>query len=247
MSVLGFPTAAPVSQRDDISAFALRFDHTNLNPTSGRNEIEQLCKEAAEYGFGAVCIAPCWVKTAAELLSRLGPNSVHVCTVVGFPHGNTTSEGKAFETTHAIDNGASEIDMVISIGDLKGGNESAVEHDIAAVVGAAHSRQAIVKVILETAYLDEKEIVFGCERAVLAGADFVKTSTGFGPGGADASVVRLMRETVGEQVGVKAAGGIKTLADARTMLSAGASRLGCSSSVEIMEELRSELAVESDA
>lgn len=247
MKFLGFPAAAPVSQRDGISAFALRFDHTNLNPTSVRNEIERLCKDAAEYGFAAVCIAPRWVKTAAELLSRLGPNSVHVCTVVGFPHGNTTSDGKAFETTHAIDNGASEIDMVISIGDLKDGNESAVEHDIAAVVVAAHSRQAIVKVILETAYLDEDEIVVGCRLAVRAGADFVKTSTGFGPGGADASVVRLMRETVGEQVGVKAAGGIKTLADARTMLSAGASRLGCSSSMEIIEELRSELAVESDA
>lgn len=247
MNKLGFQTARPVSQRNDLVAFARKLDHTNLKPTTGRSEIEQICNEAAEYGFGAVCITPRWVATAAELLPSLGGNSVRVCTVVGFPHGNTTGEGKAFETTHAIASGASEIDMVISIGDLKDGNEYAVERDIAAVVEAAHSRQAIVKVILETAYLDKDEIVVGCRLAVRAGADFVKTSTGFGPGGADAEVVRLMRETVGEQVGVKAAGGIKTLADAQTMLNAGASRLGCSSSVQIMEELKSELAADSHA
>ncbi len=247
MNIFDSQSEAPVSPRNDLGTFALRFDHTNLKPTSGRTEIEQLCEEAAECGFAAVCITPRWVKTAAELLSGLGGNSVRVCTVVGFPHGNTTGEGKAFETTHAIGSGASEIDMVISIGDLKDGNEYAVERDIAAVVEAAHSRQAIVKVILETAYLDKDEIVVGCRLAVRAGADFVKTSTGFGPGGADAEVVRLMRATVGEQVGVKAAGGIKTLADAQTMLNAGASRLGCSSSVQIMEELRCELAADSHA
>ena len=224
----------------DLEAFALGFDHTNLKPTCGISEIEQLCKEASENGFGAVCIAPRWVAAAVDLFSGLGANSVPVCTVVGFPHGNATSEGKAYEAAHAIANGASEIDMVISIGDLKDGNDSAVEHDISAVVEAAHSRQAIVKVILETAYLDNDEIVSSCRLAVNAGADFVKTSTGFGPGGADAEVVRLMRETVGKQVGVKAAGGIKTLADSRMMLNAGATRLGCSSSVEIMEELRRE-------
>ncbi len=247
MNTLGFEPAAPVMRQDDLAAFALVFDHTNLKPTSGRSEIEQLCKEAAENSFGTVCVAPRWVATAAELLSSLGTGSVRVCTVVGFPHGNTTSEDKTFQTTQAIASGASEIDMVISIGDLKDGAEIAVEHDITAVVEAAHSHQAIVKVILETAYLDKDEIVVGCRLAVRAGADFVKTSTGFGPGGADAEVVRFMRNAVGESVGVKAAGGIKTLAVAQTMLDAGASRLGCSSSVEIMEELRSLLAAESHA
>ena len=240
MSTLGFQTETPVVQRTVLEAFALKFDHTNLNPTCGKSEIEQLCKEASENGFGAVCIAPRWVATAAELLSSLGADSVQVCTVVGFPHGNTTSEGKAFEAAQAIANGASEIDMVISIGDLKDGKESDVEHDISAVVDAAHSHEAIVKVILETAFLNNDEIVSGCRLAVNAGADFVKTSTGFGPGGADVEVVRLMRETVGEHVGVKAAGGIKTLADSRMMIKAGATRLGCSSSVEILEELRRE-------
>jgi deoxyribose-phosphate aldolase len=244
MAKLGFQTSAPVEQELDIGAFARNFDHTNLKPTSGKREIEQLCKEAAEHRFAAVCIAPRWVAISANLLSGLGANSVRVCTVVGFPHGNTTSEGKAFETTHAIAGGASEIDMVISIGDLKDRNERAVEHDIAAVVEAARLRQAIVKVILETAYLEKDEIVLGCGLAVRAGADFVKTSTGFGSGGADVDIVRLMRETVGDTVGVKAAGGVRTLSDARRMLNAGATRLGCSSSVQIMHELGDEVATE---
>ena len=228
----------------DLAIFARKFDHTNLKPTSGISEIEQLCNEAAKYNFAAVCIAPRWVTDSAKFLFSLGAISVHVCTVVGFPHGNATSKGKAFETAHAIAEGASEIDMVISIGDLKDGNERVVEHDIAAVVESAHSHQAIVKVILETAYLDKDEIVLGCQLAASAGADFVKTSSGFGPGSAKVDVVQLMRETVGETVRVKAAGGIKTLTDARTMLDAGASRLGCSSSLQIMEELRGELAAD---
>ena len=232
---------APPSQSDELAAFARYFDHTDLKPTSGKNRIEQLCKDAANHGFATVCIAPRWVATAAKSLSGNGAKSVSVCTVVGFPHGNNTTEGKVFEATHAIANGASEIDMVISIGDLKDDNQSIVEYDIRAVVDAAHASQAMVKVILETAYLDENEIMVGCHLAAQAGADFVKTSTGFGPSGADLEVVRLMRKTVGNALGVKAAGGVRTLADAQGMIDAGATRLGCSSSTQIMAELRNVL------
>lgn len=232
------------SLKNDPATFALWFDHTNLKPISGQDEIKLLCKEAAQYEFRSVCLAPRWVLTAKDLLTSLGANSVRVCTVVGFPHGNTTTAAKAYESAQAADQGATEIDMVVSIGDLIDGENGTVAQDIGDVVEASHSRHAIVKVILETAYLNEDQIVTGCQLAVNAGADFVKTSTGFGPGGADLDIVRLMRGTVGDNVGVKAAGGIKTLSDARAMLDAGASRLGCSSSVQIMEELRSETAID---
>ena len=237
MSTLHHQPSPYLPLRGNVAEIAGRLDHTNLRPTSGKRDIEQLCKEAAKYAFGAVCVAPRWVKTAVDFLSAQGADSVNICTVIGFPHGNTTTEGKAFEATKALEIGASEIDMVLSIGDLIAGNRSYVEDDIATVAEVVHSRESILKVILETAYLSKDEIVLGCELAVRSGANFVKSSTGFGPGGADLEVISLMRETVGDKVGVKAAGGIKTLANARAMLDAGASRLGCSSSVEIMKEL----------
>jgi len=220
----------------ELTDFSTKFDHTNLKPTSGKNDISRLCKEAVEYGFAAVCVAPRWVAYAAKRLSGKTANAVRICTVVGFPHGNTTTEDKKLEAVHAIENGASEIDMVISIGDLRDGNKKIVEYDIATVVEAVHDRSGIVKVILETAFLEDREITLGCKLSVQAGADYVKTSTGFGPKGADARIVRLMRQTVGDAVGVKAAGGIRTLADVRSMLDAGASRIGCSSSPEIVRE-----------
>lgn len=225
-----------------VAEFAAKFDHTNLHPTSGKDDIANLCNEATKYGFATVCIAPRWVPLAAELLSRQPGNTVRVCTVVGFPHGNITTEGKVFEATHAIATGASEIDMVISLGDLKDRSQEVVEQDIAAVVDAAHEHEAIVKVILETAYLKNDEITLGCQLSVKARADYVKTSTGFGPKGADINTVRLMRQTVPDAVGVKAAGGIRTFADARSMLDAGVSRIGSSSTVQIINEFINRLA-----
>ena len=212
------------------------FDHTNLKPDCGLTQIQTLCQEAADHEFAAVCVAPRWVVVAADILSKQGAGTVAVCTVVGFPHGNTTTKAKVLETQVAARAGAREIDMVISIGDLKDGNDGYVEEDISEVVQAARSENAITKVILETAYLEKHEIVKACKLAVRAGAEFVKTSTGFAPSGANADVVRLMRDTVGDSVGVKAAGGIRTLADVQTMVGAGADRLGCSSSVQIVHE-----------
>lgn len=232
----GTDELTPVSEQT--ARFARFFDHTNLKPESGAHEIEQLAKEAAASGFAAVCVAPRWVAYSAELLLTLKENRCAVCAVVGFPHGNSTTETKVFEARDAIRRGATEVDMVISIGDLKNRNRDMVRNDIRAVVEEAHSQKAISKVILETGYLERDEVILGCELTVQAGADFVKTSTGFGPSGADVDTVQLMRKTVGKDIGVKAAGGIRTLADAVRMIDAGASRLGCSSSVQIMEEYK---------
>lgn len=194
-----------------------------------------------KYGFAAVCVAPRWVPSVVRRLSEADGQSVAVCTVIGFPNGYNTTAVKAFEAADAIEAGATEIDMVASIGDLKAGNREYLEKDIAEVVQATRAGGGLVKVILETAVLTTNEIVLGCELAVDAGAQYVKTSTGFGPGGADPESVALIRRTVGPGVGVKAAGGVRTLADARRMLDAGASRLGSSSSVEILRELLEEL------
>lgn len=240
MSGLSLQIGSAIYNSDNIVEFARWFDHTNLKPTASSSEILKLCEEGAKHSFCTVCIAPRWVKFATDTLTEFSARTVHICTVVGFPHGNTTTAAKAFETTEAIRDGASEIDMVISIGDLRDGRHQYVRQDIAAVVEAAQSRGAIVKVILETAYLEPDEVVAGCEISANAGADFVKTSTGFASSGATPEVVSLMRRTVGNDLGVKAAGGIRTLEDARMMLEAGATRLGCSSSVAIMEEILSE-------
>jgi len=204
-------------------------DHTLLKPEASRDAIEQLCREAIEFGFASVCVNPCWVSLVAELLAG---SKVKVCTVVGFPLGATLTEIKAAETRAAVERGATEIDMVINLGSLRSGDDNAVQEDIAAVVETAHPR-AIVKVILETALLSDDEIVRACELARQAGAEFVKTSTGFGPGGATAAHVALMRRTVGRAMGVKASGGIGSRAEAAEMIAAGATRLGASAGVRI--------------
>jgi deoxyribose-phosphate aldolase len=211
-------------------------DHTLLKPEATVQQIAQLCHEALLYRFASVCINPAHVKLAAQLLQN---SDVKVCTVVGFPLGATSTEAKVFETEQALIDGATEIDMVINIGALKGGDDTLVERDIAAVVETAHRHGALVKVIIEAALLTDEEKVRACQLAKKAGADFVKTSTGFSSGGATIEDVALMRRTVGPNVGVKAAGGIRTLADAQNMISAGATRLGVSAGVKIIQEAQS--------
>lgn len=211
-------------------------DHTLLKPEATVQQIAQLCHEALLYSFASVCINPAHVKLAAQLLQN---SDVKVCTVVGFPLGATSTESKVFETLQALRDGATEIDMVINIGALKGGDDPLVERDIAAVVETAHQHGALCKVIIETALLTNDEKVRACQLAKEARADFVKTSTGFSSGGATIEDVALMRQTVGPQVGVKASGGIRTLAEAQRMISAGATRLGVSAGVKIIQEAQS--------
>jgi deoxyribose-phosphate aldolase len=218
------PCAPPLAD-----AITPLIDHTLLKPEATRPQIEQLCREADEYGFASVCVNPFWVPLAARLLSK---SRVRVCTVVGFPLGATLPEIKADEATVAVRNGATEVDMVLNIGALKSGDDSAVRNDIEGVVRASHP-QAIVKVILETALLTDDEIVRACELARDAGAEFVKTSTGFGPGGATVEHVALMRRTVGHAMGVKASGGIGSRETAVEMIAAGATRIGASAGIRI--------------
>src|SRR3954471_14089195 len=208
-------------------------DHTLLKPEATEADITRLCEEAARYGFASVCVNPSWVKTSACVLRGSG---VPVCTVVGFPLGATLADVKAYETRRAIFDGAREIDMVINIGALKSGDDCAVEYDIRAVVEAAHGEGVLVKTIIETALLTDEEKVRACLAAKRAGADFVKTSTGFAKGGATANDVALMRHTVGSALGVKASGGVKGIEDARAMFEAGATRIGASVGVKIAQE-----------
>ena len=217
----------------DIRHLASMIDHTLLKPEASRAQVEQLCDEAKQYGFASVCVNPAYVRLCAQ---RLEGSSVKVCAVVGFPLGATLPEVKAFETQQALDAGAAEIDMVINIGALKSQDHDLLVRDIAAVVGTAHTRNALVKVIIEAALLTNDEKTLACLLAQSAGADFVKTSTGFGPGGATVEDVMQMRRVVGPIMGVKAAGGIRTLADAEKMIEAGATRIGASASVKIMAE-----------
>jgi deoxyribose-phosphate aldolase len=216
------------------SELARVIDHTLLKPDATRADIERLWSEARQYEFASVCVNTCYVAQAAEALRG---SRVHVCAVVGFPLGATLTSAKVFEANEAMRLGAREIDMVISIGALKSGDDAAVEADIHAVAEAAHHSGAICKAIIETGLLAEDEKIRACRAALNAGADFVKTSTGFGHGGATAEDVRLMRSVVGAKMGVKASGGIRTLRDCEQMLAAGASRIGTSSSVKIMQEL----------
>lgn len=208
-------------------------DHTLLKPEATREQIGRLCREAAEHHFASVCVNPVNVKLCAELLAS---SAVPVCTVVGFPLGATPTAVKVFETERTLRDGAMEVDMVINIGALKAGDYQIVFDDIAAVVAASHAANALVKVIIEAALLSDEEKIVACLLAKEAGADFVKTSTGFGPGGATVHDVALMRQTVGPDIGVKAAGGIKTYADAQAMLAAGATRIGASAGITIVEE-----------
>lgn len=205
-------------------------DHTLLKPEATRDEVLKLCEEARAHSFASVCINPAWVRTAADALRG---STVKVCTVVGFPLGATTTITKVMETRDAVANGADEIDMVINIGALKNGQDDLVESDIREVVIAASGR--IVKSILETALLSDEEVVRASHLAKRAGVDFVKTSTGFGPGGATAHHVSLMRRTVGRNVGVKASGGIRDFETAQKMIEAGATRIGASASVKIVK------------
>ena len=206
-------------------------DHTKLTPDTTAGDIDQLCSEAAEFGFASVCINPTWVKRAANNLRGTG---VPVCTVIGFPLGATTTEVKAMETRKALRDGAREIDMVINIGALKSGESDVVYNDIAKVVDAAHEVGALCKVILETGILTDEEKVIASALAKRAKADFVKTSTGFGYGGATVYDVALMRETVGPDMGVKASGGVRTADDAEDLIAAGATRIGASAGVQIV-------------
>jgi deoxyribose-phosphate aldolase len=214
---------------------AALIDHTLLRPDATMADIRKLCQEARQYGFVTVCVNSHWVPLAAQELKE---EAVKVCAVVGFPLGGCATHVKLAETEWAIRAGAREIDMVINIGELRGRNGEAVRSDIAAVAVAAHSHGAIVKVILETALLDSSQKVEACALAKQAGADFVKTSTGFGPGGATAADIALMRQTVGPDIGVKASGGIRTLEDLESMVAAGATRIGTSSGVKIVESVK---------
>jgi deoxyribose-phosphate aldolase len=208
-------------------------DHTLLKPEASRDDIRKLCQEAARFGFASVCIHPWNVPLAAELLRG---TSVKVCTVVGFPLGATLPQVKIYEAEEAIKLGAQEIDMVINIGALKSGQDDVVESDIRGVVEASHRGGAICKVILETALLTVEEKVRAAKAAKNAGADFVKTSTGFSTAGATAEDVALLRSVVGPQMGIKAAGGVRSFEDLKRMVCAGATRIGASASVKIMEE-----------
>ncbi|QDX93527.1 deoxyribose-phosphate aldolase [Brevibacillus laterosporus] len=207
-------------------------DHTALKPETTKEMIVKLCEEAKEYRFASVCVNPTWVSLCAELLKEAP--EVNVCTVIGFPLGANTPQLKAYETTNAIENGATEVDMVVNVGALKDKNDQLVEQDILAVVEAAKGK-ALVKVIIEACLLTEEEKVRACELSVKAGADFVKTSTGFSTGGATVEDIALMRKTVGPDVGVKASGGIRSYADVEKMLQAGASRIGASAGVSIVK------------
>ncbi|PJK17546.1 deoxyribose-phosphate aldolase [Chryseomicrobium excrementi] len=217
-------------------SIASYIDHTLLKPEATKSQVEVLCQEAAKYEFASVCVNPTWVAFAAE---QLKDSPVKVCTVIGFPLGASTADTKAFETKDAIAKGATEIDMVLNVGALKSGLTEDVKADIEAVVQAAKGK-AIVKVILETCLLTKDEIVLASQLSKEAGADFVKTSTGFSTGGATAEDVKLMKETVGADLEVKASGGIRSLEDFNKMVEAGATRIGASSGVLIMEGQKSD-------
>jgi deoxyribose-phosphate aldolase len=215
----------------DLDIAAL-IDHTLLKPDATPDQIAQLCYEARKYGFASVCINPGHVKLCADLLRG---SNVKVCTVIGFPLGATSPEAKVYETETALRDGATEIDMVINIGALKGGDYTWVARDIRGVVETTHHAGSIVKVIIETSLLTDEEKVTACLLAKQAGADYVKTSTGFAGGGATVEDVALMRRVVGPEMGVKASGGVRTFEDARNMVQAGATRLGASAGVKIIQ------------
>jgi len=208
-------------------------DHTLLTPDATRQDIETLCREAAEHGFASVCVNPTWI---VECARRLQGTAVKVCSVVGFPLGATTPDVKHYETRRALFDGAREIDMVINVGALKSGELRLVERDIEAVTGPCRECGALSKVIIEAALLTDEEKITACTLAQAAGADFVKTSTGFGPGGATVADVVLMRRVVGEAMGVKAAGGVRDLEAFKAMVAAGATRIGASAGVRIVQE-----------
>jgi deoxyribose-phosphate aldolase len=219
------------------SDIAGMIDHTLLKPDATRQNIEELCREAAQFKFATVCVNPTWVSTCARLLAGSG---VGVCSVVGFPLGATTADVKEYETRRAIFDGAREIDMVINVGALKSGDLRLVERDIEAVTRPCREAGALSKVIIEAALLTDDEKVTASTLAKAAAADYVKTSTGFGPGGATAADVALMRRVVGAEMGVKAAGGVRDLESVKAMIAAGATRVGASAGVKIVQQARGE-------
>src|SRR5215210_2090452 len=222
-----------LGQTGSAREWASLIDHTLLRPDATDDDIKKLCQEAVAYRFASVCVNPTWVRVAACNLMGTG---VPVCTVIGFPLGATLPDVKAYEARRSIFDGTKEVDMVINIGALKSGDDCSVEDDIRAVVDAAHENGVLCKVIIETALLTDEEKVRACLAAKNAGADFVKTSTGFAKGGATANDVALMRHTVGSALGVKASGGVKGIEDARAMFEAGATRIGASVGVKIAQE-----------
>src|SRR2546426_4701772 len=226
---IGLVLGQTASARD----WASLIDHTLLKPDATESEIKRLCEEAAQYHFASVCVNPTWVRVSACHLQGTG---VPVCTVIGFPLGATLPDVKAYEARRAILEGAREVDMVINVGALKSGDDCLVEHDIRSVVEAAHEYGVTTKVIIETALLTDEEKIRACQNAKRAGADFVKTSTGFSKGGATVADILLMRRTDGPDLGVKASGGVKNLDDARKMVEAGATRIGASVGVKIAQE-----------
>jgi deoxyribose-phosphate aldolase len=226
---IGLVLGQTASARD----WASLIDHTLLKPDASQSEIKHLCEEAAQYRFASVCVNPTWVRACSCHLQGSG---VPVCTVIGFPLGATLPDVKAYEARRAILDGAREVDMVINIGALKSGDDCLVEHDIRSVVEVAHEYDVTCKVIIETALLTDEEKVRACQAAKNAGADFVKTSTGFSKGGATVGDIALMRRVVGSELGVKASGGVKNIDDARAMVEAGATRIGASVGVKIAQE-----------
>ncbi len=226
----------PAGSRSGHPDLARMIDHTLLKPEATRQQIARLCEEAREYRFASVCVNPTYVRYCAELLSDTP--EVAVCTVIGFPLGAHTPATKAFEALVAIADGATELDMVINIGAIKSNDWALVREDVERVVEVAHAGGALCKVILETALLTDNEKVRASEICREVGADFVKTSTGFGPGGATTEDVALLRQTVGPEMGVKASGGIRSYADAQRMIAAGATRIGASAGIQIVREAR---------
>jgi deoxyribose-phosphate aldolase len=226
---IGLVLGQTASARD----WASLIDHTLLKPDATDDEIRRLCQEAAQYHFASVCVNPTWVRAS---VCHLQGSGVPVCTVIGFPLGATLPDVKAYEARRAILDGAREVDMVINVGALKSGDDCLVEYDIRSVAQVAHEYDVTCKVIIETALLTDDEKVRACQAAKNAGADFVKTSTGFSKGGATVADVALMRRVVGSELGVKASGGVKSMADARAMVEAGATRIGASVGVKIAQE-----------
>ena len=220
-----------------MKAFNKYFDHTLLKPEATEGDIKKLCEEAKEYDFASVCVNGCYVPLAASLLDG---SDVKVAAVAGFPLGASSPEVKAFEANDALENGADEIDMVINVGALKDKRYSVLEDEISTLAGLCNEYRAVLKVILETCLLTDNEIMQACRLAKKSGADFVKTSTGFSSRGASVRNVQVMKKAVGDSVKIKASGGIRTLADAQAMIKAGADRLGCSASIQIMKEYMAE-------
>ncbi|HJW01572.1 MAG TPA: deoxyribose-phosphate aldolase [Arthrobacter sp.] len=223
------PSAGTQQGPGNIASF---IDHTLLKPEASEADILKVCAEAAEYGFKSVCVNPLWVKTVKTALKGSG---VLTCSVAGFPLGATPTDVKTFEARGAVLDGADEVDMVINIAAARAGDKGALVEDITAVAEAVHASDAILKVIIETALLDDAQKILACQAAVEAGADFVKTSTGFNGGGATAEDIALMRRTVGPDLGVKASGGVRSLAEAQAMIAAGATRIGASSGIAIVK------------